>query len=86
MRLFFFVVVAIVVFLVVVCSFFTSSRGVIVVNNFDVKRYFGIWYEIVRFDYRFERGLEKVIVIYSLRDDGGLNVINKGYNFDRGMW
>ena len=23
---------------------------------------------------------------YSLRDDGGINVINKGYNPDRGMW
>lgn len=86
MRLFFFVVVVIVVFLVVVCSFFMLLCGVIVVNNFDVKCYFGIWYEIVCFDYCFECGLEKVIVIYSLCDDGGLNVINKGYNFDRGMW
>lgn len=51
-----------------------------VVNNFDAKRYLGTWYEIARFDHRFERGLEKVTATYSLRDDGGLNVINKGYN------
>lgn len=57
-----------------------------VINNFDAKRYLGTWYEIARFDHRFERGLEKVTATYSLRDDGGLNVINKGYNPDRGMW
>ncbi len=54
------------------------------VNNFDAKRYLGTWYEIARFDHRFERGLDKVTATYSLRDDGGINVINKGYNPDRG--
>lgn len=56
------------------------------VNNFDAKRYLGTWYEIARFDHRFERGLDKVTATYSLRDDGGINVINKGYNPDREMW
>nr|7L5M_A Chain A, Lipocalin family protein [Escherichia coli] len=64
----------------------TPPRGVTVVNNFDCKRYLGTWYEIARFDHRAERGLEKVTATYSLRDDGGLNVIFKGYNPDRGMW
>jgi apolipoprotein D and lipocalin family protein len=27
-----------------------------------------------------------VTATYSLRDDGGLDVVNKGYNPDRGMW
>ncbi len=40
-------------------------------------------YEIARLDHRFERGLEQVTATYSLRDDGGINVINKGYNPDR---
>lgn len=48
-----------------------------VVNNFDAKRYLGTWYEIARFDHRFERGLEKVTATYSLRDDGGLNMLIK---------
>ncbi|EPV6618210.1 outer membrane lipoprotein Blc, partial [Salmonella enterica subsp. enterica serovar Dublin] len=61
-------------------------KGVTVVNNFDAKRYLGTWYEIARFDHRFERGLDKVTATYSLRDDGGINVINKGYNPDREMW
>ena len=73
-------------FLVVACSSPTPPKGVTVVNNFDAKRYLGTWYEIARFDHRFERGLDKVTATYSLRDDGGINVINKGYNPDREMW
>ncbi|EQC4399728.1 lipocalin family protein, partial [Escherichia albertii] len=86
MRLLPLVAVATAAFLVVACSSPTPPRGVTVVNNFDTKRYLGTWYEIARFDHRFERGLEKVTATYSLRDDGGLNVINKGYNPDREMW
>ena len=79
MRLLPLVAAATAAFLVVACSSPTPPRGVTVVNNFDAKRYLGTWYEIARFDHRFERGLEKVTATYSLRDDGGLNVINKGY-------
>ena len=73
-------------FLVVSCSTPTPPQGVTVVNNFDAKRYLGTWYEIARFDHRFERGLEKVTATYSQRDDGGLTVINKGWNPDRNRW
>ncbi|EAW1753012.1 hypothetical protein DLP14_01875 [Salmonella enterica] len=73
-------------FLIVACSSPTPPKGVTVVNNFDAKRYLGTWYEIARLDHRFERGLEQVTATYSLRDDGGINVINKGYNPDREMW
>ncbi|WP_148251417.1 lipocalin family protein [Raoultella terrigena] len=73
-------------FLVVACSTPTPPQGVTVVSPFDTQRYLGTWYEIARFDHNFERGLEKVTATYSLRDDGGLNVVNKGYNPDRGMW
>ncbi len=73
-------------FLLVACSSPTPPSGVTVINNFDTQRYLGTWYEIARFDHRFERGLERVTATYSLRDDGGLRVINRGYNPDRGMW
>lgn len=53
-------------FLVVACSSPTPPKGVTVVNNFDAKRYLGTWYEIARFDHRFERGLDKVTATYSL--------------------
>ena len=60
MRLLPLVAAATAAFLVVACSSPTPPRGVTVVNNFDAKRYLGTWYEIARFDHRFERGLEKV--------------------------
>ena len=73
-------------FLLVACSAPTPPSGVTVVSPFNPQRYLGTWYEIARFDHHFESGLEKVTATYSLRDDGGLDVVNKGYNPDRGMW
>lgn len=80
------IIVIVVLFLFVVCSMFVLLLGVIVVSFFDVQCYLGIWYEIVCFDYFFESGLEKVMIVWYLCDDGGLDVVNKGYNFDCGMW
>ncbi|HOD76011.1 MAG TPA: lipocalin family protein, partial [Syntrophorhabdaceae bacterium] len=50
--------------------------GVEAVKGFDVNRYLGTWYEIARLDHPFERGLSKVRAEYTLREDGGVNVIN----------
>jgi len=49
------------------------------VQEFDIKRYLGTWYEIARLDHSFERGLDRVTAQYSLRDDGGVTVLNRGY-------
>ena len=68
------------------CSSLTPPDGVTVVQNFNTQRYLGKWYEIARFDHYFESGLEKVTATYSLRNDGGLTVINRGYNSQRDMW
>jgi len=73
-------------FLVVACSSPTPPPGVTVVNQFDAQRFMGKWYEIARFDHRFEEGLQRVTATYSKMDDGGIQVINRGYNPDRGMW
>lgn len=73
-------------FLLTACSTPKPPAGVTVVKDFDTRRYLGQWYEIARFDHRFERGLEKVTATYSLRDDGGLNVVNRGYNPAREKW
>lgn len=75
-----------VAFLVVACSTPTPPKGVTVVENFDAKRYLGRWYEIARFDHSFERGLDQVTATYSTLDDGGIQVINRGFNADRGKW
>ena len=58
--------------------------GVQAVQNFDVNRYSGKWYEIARLDHSFERGLTDVYTTYTLRKDGGINVLNRG--FDKGGW
>lgn len=73
-------------FLVVACSSPIPPPGVTVVSNFDAQRFLGTWYEIARLDHRFERGLEKVTAHYSSMDDGGIQVVNRGYNPDREMW
>jgi lipocalin len=40
-------------------------QGVTPVDDFDVKRYLGTWYEIARLDHSFERGMDKVTVLMS---------------------
>jgi apolipoprotein D and lipocalin family protein len=49
------------------------------VKELDLQRYLGTWYEIARFDHRFERGLVGVIATYSMREDGKIRVLNQGY-------
>jgi len=56
------------------------------VESFEAQRYLGRWYEIARLDHSFERGLESVSATYSLRDDGGVKVVNRGYDTEDGEW
>jgi len=60
----------------------TDPDGIEPVDNFELNRYLGKWYEIARLDHSFERGLEAVSAEYSLRDDGGIRVVNLGRNTD----
>ncbi|MCR9010818.1 lipocalin family protein [Gabonibacter sp. KD22] len=54
-----------------------------VVQELELTRYMGKWYEIARFDHRFERGLDRVTAVYSLCDDGKIKVVNSGYKDGR---
>lgn len=56
------------------------------VNNFELNRYLGKWYEIARLDHSFERGLSQVSAEYSLKDDGGVMVINRGFSTEKNAW
>ena len=60
--------------------------GVEVVSPFAVDRYLGKWYEIARLDHRFERGLSDVNATYRRLPDGGIEVVNRGYDTARGQW
>ncbi|RJP84634.1 MAG: lipocalin [Desulfobacteraceae bacterium] len=61
-------------------------EGLTPVSGFDINRYMGKWYEIARLDHRFERGLSHVSADYSLRGDGSVDVVNKGYDRQTGQW
>ncbi len=50
-----------------------------VVKELDIERYLGKWYEISRFDHKFERGLVGVTASYSYREDGKIKVVNRGF-------
>ncbi|PWF47672.1 lipocalin family protein [Massilia glaciei] len=56
------------------------------VKNFETAKYLGKWYEIARLDHSFERGLSQVTAEYSLREDGGLKVLNRGYKAEDSKW
>jgi apolipoprotein D and lipocalin family protein len=60
--------------------------GVQPVTGFVADRYLGTWYEVARLDHSFERGLTRVTATYTARADGGIDVLNRGYDAEEGEW
>ena len=58
--------------------------GIEPVDNFQLDRYLGRWYEIARLDHSFERGMDNVTAEYVMRDDGGIKVVNSGRSIATG--
>lgn len=56
------------------------------IENFEVNRYLGTWYEIARFDFRFEKNLDNTVAQYSLDKKGNVNVLNSGHNYIKDEW
>lgn len=56
------------------------------IKGFEKSRYLGKWYEIARLDHSFERGLQNVTAEYSLRGDGGIRVVNRGFSPESNAW
>lgn len=84
MKLFFSGLAALVALFVAGCT--SVPKGVSPVQNFELEKYLGTWYEIARFDHRFERGLNYVTAKYQLNDDGSVSVVNRGKDRDSGEW
>lgn len=61
-------------------------KGATAVQNFDAQKYLGKWYEIARFDYRFEKNINNATANYSLNPDGSIKVVNGGFNFKKNKW
>ncbi len=59
----------------------TIPSGATAVQNFDKEKYLGKWYEIARFDFRFEKNLNNTKAEYSIQDDGTIKVVNSGYDY-----
>lgn len=64
----------------------TLPDGVTPVDGFRVEKFLGKWYEVARLDHPFERGLTRVSAEYSVREDGGLRVVNRGYSARENRW
>jgi apolipoprotein D and lipocalin family protein len=61
-------------------------KGATAVSPFNKERYLGKWYEIARFDFRFERDLNNTTATYSVNADGTIKVDNRGYNYVTNEW
>jgi apolipoprotein D and lipocalin family protein len=72
--------------LIIISGCVSKPSGVEPVSNFELERYLGKWYEIARLDHSFERGLEQVTAEYSMRPDGGVRVLNRGFSTENGEW
>lgn len=64
----------------------TIPKHVTAIKPFSVQKYLGTWYEIARFDFRFEKGLNNTTANYSLNRDGTIKVINRGFDYKRNSW
>ncbi|WP_340113922.1 lipocalin family protein [Maribellus mangrovi] len=74
-------ILVVLIALFVSCGRHTSQSqdlDVSTVDELDLDKYLGTWYEIARFDHRFERNLEGVTATYSMREDGKIKVVNQG--------
>lgn len=58
-------------------------QGAQAVEEFNVKKYLGKWFEIARMDFHFEKDLNNTTAEYSLNEDGTVKVVNRGYNYKK---
>lgn len=63
-----------------------APDGVDPIDGFELPRYLGTGYEIARLDHSFERGLSQVSADYSIRSNGGVRVVNRGFRDASGEW
>ena len=79
---------ALIVFTIIIglYSCATIPKNAKAVNSFDKEKYLGKWYEIARFDFKFEKNLDNTTAEYSLNENGSVKVENNGYNTIKNEW
>ena len=68
MRHVYTIIMATLLFATSACSAQSIDRTT--VDNLDLKRYMGRWYEIARYDHSFERNMDRCEAFYSLEPNG----------------
>jgi apolipoprotein D and lipocalin family protein len=63
-----------------------STSKLEVVNDFEIDRYLGVWYEAARMPHGFEKNLSSVSANYSFNEDGTIKVLNRGFNDKNQKW
>ncbi len=63
-----------------------KTKSIEPVENFDLNRYTGTWYEIARLPHRFEKNLPRVTATYTLMENGKIEVINRGFDTNSQKW
>lgn len=68
------------------CKTYQKPEKVTPVEDFKLFEYLGTWYEIARLEHKFEKGMEAITATYSMKEDGGVKVLNKGYKTADKEW
>ena len=61
----------------------SPDRTIPAVDEFNLKQYMGVWYEIARLPNRFERGMTQVSAEYTLLPSGEVKIVNRGIKNDK---
>lgn len=72
------------IFLLTSCA--SIPRNAEPIQDFNFENYLGVWYELARFDFRYEKDLDNTSAQYTLGKDGAVLVLNSGYNTITGEW
>ena len=62
------------------------SNDLPTVEKVDLDRYAGLWYEIARLPNSFEKDLQCVTAEYTLKPNGKVEVLNKGFSTKKGAF
>lgn len=63
-----------------------TTQDLPTVESVELTRYQGLWYEIARLPNSFEKGLECVTATYTLKSNGKIEVLNRGYSEEKGSY
>ncbi|WP_417327259.1 lipocalin family protein [Halarcobacter sp.] len=67
--------VTLVLFLFTACSY--KDPNIKSVQTVDLDRYVGSWYEIARYEHKFEKDCKNVTATYSIKENDKIEVINR---------